>query len=602
MSTPAERPAEHWDVAVVGSGFGGSVAALRLAEKGYRVLVVESGRRFRDDELPKTSWRLPKFLWAPAVGMFGIQRLTLLNDVLVLSGAGVGGGSLVYGNTLYEPLDDFYADKQWSHITDWRDELAPHYMQAKRMLGVVENPVDTPADRVMREVASDLGVADTFHRTNANVGVLFGDRPGQDVDDPFFGGAGPARTTCISCGSCMTGCRVGAKNTLPKNYLHLAEGLGATIRPLTTVTEIAPRDAGGYRVAMRAAGPGAGVPARSEVTADHVILAAGTLGTQMILHTMKDLGVLPNISDRLGELTRTNSESILPVEARDITVDYSVGPAITSSIHPNPQTHVEPVRYGRGSNFMGMLSTLPTEGNRPDQPGGARWKRFVRAAVAEPGSFLRSVSVRRWSQRTTVMLVMQSLDNSLNVSLKRGPFGMRTLSTRQGTGQPNPTWIPEAHDVAKRFAAKTGGGGPRHPDRDVRHPDDRPHPGRCPDRGHPADRRDRPLAARLRSRGHARRRRCGGQRQPGCEPVADDHCAGRAGDVVLAQQGRVGPPPRAGGRLSTGPRGASRRTGRARGRTRRAGVVSEGTARPAGAVLRSTSTGADRRHHPTRNM
>ena len=235
------------------------MAALRLSEKGYRVLVVESGRRFRDDELPKTSWRLPKFLWAPAVGMFGIQRITLLNDVLVLSGAGVGGGSLVYGNTLYEPLDDFYADPQWSHITDWRDELAPHYEQAKRMLGVVENPVDTAADRVMLEVATDMGVADTFHRTN--VGVLFGERPGEDVDDPFFGGAGPARTTCTSCGSCMSGCRVGAKNTLPKNYLHLAEGLGATIRPLTTVTEIAPRDEGGYRVSMRAAGPGAGGPA-----------------------------------------------------------------------------------------------------------------------------------------------------------------------------------------------------------------------------------------------------------------------------------------------------------------------------------------------------
>ncbi len=440
---------EHWDVVVVGSGFGGSVSALRLSEKGYRVLVVESGRRFADHELPKTSWRLPKFLWAPAVGMFGIQRITPLNDVLVMSGAGVGGGSLVYGNTLYEPLDDFYEDPQWAGITKWRDELAPHYDQAKRMLGVVENPVDTAADRVMLQVAEDLGVADTFHRTQ--VGILFGEQPGQDVADPFFGGAGPERTTCTSCGGCMSGCRVGAKNTLPKNYLHLAESLGAQIRPLTTVTAITPEAGGGYRVAMRPAGPGAG-GRRSPVTADHVILAAGTLGTQRLLHRMKADGVLPNLSDRLGQLTRTNSESILTVEARDLEVDYSAGPAITSSIYPTPQTHVEPVRYGRGSNFMGLLSAMLTEGDRPGEAPVPRWRRFAAEVRANPGSFLRSLSVRRWSERTTVLLVMQSLDNSLNVRLKG-----RRLTSTQGSGQPNPTWIPEAHEVAKRFAERTGG-------------------------------------------------------------------------------------------------------------------------------------------------
>ena len=453
--TPSTPAPEHWDVVIVGSGFGGSVAALRLTEKGYRVLVVESGRRFRDDELPKTSWRLSKFLWAPALGMFGIQRLSLLNDVLVFSGAGVGGGSLFYGNTLYEPLDEFYADNQWAHITDWRDELSPHYAQAKRMLGVVENPVETPADRVMLEVATDMGVADSFHRTS--VGVLFGDRPGEDVEDPFFGGAGPKRTTCDSCGSCMTGCRLGAKNTLPKNYLHLAEHRGATIQPLSTVTAITPEEHGGYRVIMRAAGPGAGRPERSLVTADHVVLAAGTLGTQKLLHTLKASGDLPGISDQLGRLTRTNSESILTVEARDLEVDYSYGPAITSSIHPDAQTHVEPVRYGPGSNFMGMLSTLLTEGDRPGQPSIKRSKRFLSALRSDPGSFLRSLSVRRWSQRTTVMLVMQSLDNSLNVTLKRNRFGKKTLASSQGSGEPNPAWIPQAHEVATRFADKTGG-------------------------------------------------------------------------------------------------------------------------------------------------
>jgi cholesterol oxidase len=255
----------------------------------------------------------------------------------------------------------------------------------------------------------------------------------------------------------MTGCRLGAKNTLPKNYLHLAEGLGATIQPLTTVTAITPQEQDGYRVTMRAAGPGAGKPARTVVTADHVVLAAGTLGTQKLMHSMKASGDLPGISDNLGKLTRTNSESILTVEARDLEVDYSYGPAITSSIHPNSQTHVEPVRYGRGSNFMGMLSTLLTEGDRPGEPSVPRTRRFLSALRSNPGSFVRSLSVRKWSQRTTVMLVMQSLDNSLNVSMKRNRFGKQTLVSEQGSGEPNPAWIPEAHDVANRFADKTGG-------------------------------------------------------------------------------------------------------------------------------------------------
>ena len=534
MNSTVEKSAEHWDVVIVGSGFGGSVAALRLSEKGYRVLVVESGRRFTDEELPKTSWRLPKFLWAPAVGMFGIQRITLLNDVLVLSGAGVGGGSLVYGNTLYEPLDDFYEDPQWSHITKWREELAPHYEQAKRMLGVVENPVDTPADQVMLEVARDLGVADTFHRTQ--VGVLFGERPGEDVDDPFFGGAGPARTTCTSCGACMSGCRVGAKNTLPKNYLHLAEGLGAQIRPLTTVTAIEPRPEGGYEVSMRAAGPGAGRPTSSQVSADHVILAAGTLGTQQLLHRLKADGVLPGISDRLGQLTRTNSESILTVEARDLEVDYSVGPAITSSIHPNEHTHVEPVRYGRGSNAMGLLSAVLTEGDRPGEPPVPRWRRFAAAVRENPGSFLRSLSVRRWSERTTVMLVMQSLDNSLNLSLKRGRFG-RAPDVDPGHRGTQPRLDPGGARGDHAVRREDRWRGSRHLERGAEHPDDRAHPRRLPDRRQPRDRGARPLAARVRPSRAARDGRRRGHRQPGCEPVTDHHRPGRARHVVLAEQG-----------------------------------------------------------------
>ena len=299
--------AEECDVAVVGSGFGGSTAALRLTEKGYRVVVLEAGRRFDETTLPKTSWRLRSFLWAPRLGLTGIQRLSLLRDVMILSGAGVGGGSLVYANTLYEPLAPFYADAQWGHITDWRDELAPYYDQARRMLGVVVNPTTTPADEVVRAVADEMGAGETF--VPAPVGVYFG-APGVEADDPYFGGAGPRRTGCTECGECMTGCRHGAKNTLLKNYLHLAEREGAEVRELATVTAIRPRSDGRYDVTTERTGAWAH-RGRRTLVAGQVVLAAGAIGTQKLLHRMRDEGILANLSTRLGELTRTNSETIL---------------------------------------------------------------------------------------------------------------------------------------------------------------------------------------------------------------------------------------------------------------------------------------------------
>src|SRR3954451_7371857 len=277
------------DVVVIGSGFGGSVAALRLVEKGYSVAVLEAGRRFADHELPATSWRVRRFLWAPALGCHGIQRLDLLGSVLVLSGAGVGGGSLVYANTLYRPTATFFDSPQWSGITDWAAELAPHYDQAERMLGVTGYGRTTRADEAMRRVAERMGVADTYRPTP--VGVYFG----QSGVDPYFGGAGPARDGCRHCGACMTGCRYNAKNTLVKNYLYLAERAGAQVYPLTTVVGIRPREQGGYEVATVRTGawPRRG---RQTLTADQVVLAAGTLGTQRLLHAAKDTGALPNLS------------------------------------------------------------------------------------------------------------------------------------------------------------------------------------------------------------------------------------------------------------------------------------------------------------------
>ncbi|GAB2853158.1 GMC family oxidoreductase [Lentzea nigeriaca] len=429
--------AGNFDVVIVGSGFGGSVAALRLTEKGYRVAVLEAGRRFADDEFAKTSWNLRKYLWAPQLRCFGIQRIHLLRNVMVLAGAGVGGGSLVYANTLYRPLKPFYEDRQWAHITDWQDELEPFYDQASRMLGVVTNPTTTPSDVVMQKVAKDMGVEDSYHPTP--VGVFFGE-PGKKAEDPYFGGAGPERTGCTECGSCMSGCRVGAKNTLVKNYLYLAEKLGAQVFPLTTVTRL--RENGGrWTVETRATGG----RARRTFTADQVVLAAGTWGTQQLLHKAR-VTTLPKISAKLGELTRTNSESIIgagrfSVDPRN---DFTKGVAITSSIHPDEITHIEPVRYGKGSNAMGLLQTIATDG----AASTPRWLQFLREAVKHPVRLLRLLSVHRWSERTVILLVMQSLDNSITTFLKRGK-----LTSKQGHGEPNPAFIPAGHE-ANLLAAK----------------------------------------------------------------------------------------------------------------------------------------------------
>jgi cholesterol oxidase len=432
-----------YDVVVVGSGFGGSVAALRLTEKGYRVAVVEAGRRFADDEFARTSWDLRRYLWAPKLGCFGIQRIHLLKDVLVLAGAGVGGGSLVYANTLYRPLKPFYADRQWAHITDWEAELAPYYDQAGRMLGVVTNPTVTPADEVMQKVAADLGVTDTYQPTP--VGVFFGG-PGRRTADPYFGGAGPERTGCTECGSCMTGCRVGAKNTLVKNYLYLAERAGARIIPLTTVTGIRPLEQG-YEVALQKTGK----RFRTMITADQVVLAAGTWGTQNLLHAMRDTGALPRLSARLGELTRTNSEAIIGSGRLKVDPkrDFSRGVAITSSIHPNDTTHIEPVRYGKGSNAMGLLQTVATDGASRTP----RWRQALRFLVTHPVLTAGLLSTYRWSERTVILLVMQSLDNSITTYTTRGRFGRRKYTSRQGHGEPNPAFIPAAHQ-ANELTAK----------------------------------------------------------------------------------------------------------------------------------------------------
>ena len=449
------------DVAIVGSGFGGSVSALRLTEKGYRVTVLEAGKRWTKETLPDTNWDLRRYLWAPKLGLRGFQRLTLLKDVFVLSGAAVGGGSVVYANTLYEPLDAYWRDGLWPAGNDWREEYAPYYDQAKRMLGVAQVPFTTPADRLLKAVAADMGVADTYHPTD--VGVWFG-KPGERVSDPYFGGLGPDRVGCIRCGNCMVGCKHEAKNSLDHNYLHLAEGAGAEVLAERQVVDLVPLPGGGWRVVHER--PGAWLRKdRQTLTAEQVILSGGALGTQRLLFELKERGRVPGLSPALGTMVRTNSEALVGATARRLpsdevdttpgsagTVGYAAGVAITSSIHPDEHTHIEPVRYGKGSNAMALIATLMVDG------GGRlpRPLRFVLSILRHPGRFLRSLSARQWSERTVILLTMQTIDNSLRLVQRRGLFGRR-LTTRPGHGEPNPTWIPAANQAARHAARHMDG-------------------------------------------------------------------------------------------------------------------------------------------------
>ena len=445
----------HYDVVVVGSGFGGSVTALRLSEKGYRVGVLETGRRWTDEDFAGQGSR--DILWAPRIGMFGPMRLSMLGEISLFSAVGVGGGSLIYANTLYEPHDAFFRDPSWGHITDWRTELAPYYDQARRMLGVTTNPRLWAADELMRQVAVDLGVGETFQATD--VGVLFDETaPGREIADPFFGGAGPARNACVHCARCTSGCPFNAKNTLPKNYLHLAEQAGAVVHPLTEVTDVRPRGAGGGAAGGAGGGLGGyvvttrrpglrGRRARESVrtfTADQVVFAAAARGTQTLLHALRDGGSLPLLSARLGELSRSNSEAIVNVLARE-PMGFSQGVAITSSFHPEPHTHVELCRSNEAQDKGAVLNVPLVDG------GPHRLRRFVVEQVRRPGPLLRTRRLKDVSERTLSLLVMQSLDNSLTSYLRRG-----RLRTRVGTGEPNPSWLPVAHDVVRRFAAKIG--------------------------------------------------------------------------------------------------------------------------------------------------
>lgn len=442
-----------FDWIVVGSGFGGSVAALRLAQKGYSVALLEAGPRMRDQDFAKTAWNLRRTFWAPGLGLRGISRVSVFKDIFIASGAGVGGGSLVYANTLYRAKPSFFAHPQWQGMEDWESLLQPHYATAERMLGVKTVPWSSDGQTLLQELGEHFGVGQTFTRTPC--GVFFGEA-GLSVPDPYFGGSGPERTGCTRCGGCTSGCRVGAKNTLVKNYLWFAEEQGVQVLAQTEVSDLRPLDGGegltGY--AVDTVYPGAWLRKRARtLRARGVVIAAGALGTNALLARCKHGGGLPRLSDSLGVLVRTNSESILAVTLPDDTLQPARDVSISASVHLNHDTHIELVSYGAKADALKFFFTLLTgEGSRLTRP-----MLLLGQVVRHPWRFLKSLSPLHWARRTLILLVMQSRDNAITFVPKRRWFGGIGLSTQQDCGKPNPTFIAEGNAAAAWLAQRTGG-------------------------------------------------------------------------------------------------------------------------------------------------
>lgn len=441
--------ADGWDFVIVGSGFGGSVSALRLAEKGYRVLVLEKGRRFAKEDFPKTNWDVKRWLWEPALGLRGIFQMSFFQHITILHGVGVGGGSLVYANTLPLPKDAFFTSGSWAKLADWKKELARHYATAKTMLGAAPNPTLTRGDRVMKEIAADIGRADQFHTTD--VAVFFG-QPDVEVADPYFAGEGPRRTGCNFCGACMTGCRIGAKNTLDRNYLYLAEKRGVEVRPETEVLAVRAKNGGGYVVETKSTSRGA-----ESIDTERVIFAGGVMGTIPLLLRMKrDPRGLPKLSANVGKMVRTNNEALIGIVSPNESEDFSKGVAITSILHTDEHSHIEPVRYGEGSGFFSLLS-LP---HAPGKNVLVRLGGTVRGFLRQPRLWMRAYAAEDFAKQSQILLYMRTLEGTLSLELGRSLYtGMREgLVTALDPGTKAPTaFMAEATDLARRFAEKVGG-------------------------------------------------------------------------------------------------------------------------------------------------
>ncbi len=446
-----------YDYIIIGSGFGGSVSAMRLTEKGYSVLVIERGKRFNDEDFPETNWNLPKFLWLPKLRLHGFFEMTFMNGLLALHGSGVGGGSLTYGNVLMEPSEELFRTS-WQDLADWKTLLAPHYATARKMLGVARNPKLWAADKHLREIAKELGYADSFHATD--VGVFFGEE-GKTVPDPYFDGEGPDRAGCIHCGGCMVGCNHNAKNMLTKNYLYFAEKNGAEVMPETKVVDIKPiadvnSTGARYRIMYQ---PSTslikGKPA--QLHARNVIVSAGALGTMELLFKCRDESQsLRQISQKLGEKVRTNSENIMGLAMREKDINYSEGIAITSIFQADEVTRIEPVKYAEGASFIRAITAPFIEGDHPI------WLNFLKMAgkiLRHPYDFIYEKVLANWARVTTILLIMQTEDNLTHVRQGRNIFTLflKGLVLKPDANYPIPKQIPVGNEVVKNFAKRANG-------------------------------------------------------------------------------------------------------------------------------------------------
>ena len=454
-----------YDYVIIGSGFGGSVSAMRLTEKGYSVLVLEKGKRFNDNDFAKTNWQYWKYLWMPAIRAHGILQISILKGAMVLHGAGVGGGSLGYANVLEVPTDETFATPAWNQPIAWGQILKPHYETAKKMLGAARNPKLWKADEVLKQFADERSMSQTFRATE--VGAYFGE-PNQTVSDPYFDGEGPARAGCRHCGGCMVGCRYNAKNTLPKNYLYFAEKNGAEIISEAEVVDIKPltpsplpegegqRVREGYEIEFQSSTRFLNGH-RQRVQARGVILSAGVMGTIKLLLNLRDVKKsLPHLSPRLGDMVRTNSEALLGSVARKADINYSEGVSISSIYNHDEITRVEPVRYPDGSSLMRFLAAplIDTDVSVP-----IRLLRFLGWALTHPIDFLKALVLPSWAHNVTILLVMQHADNRMRLRMGRSLFTMfrHGMVAEAEPGYEIHAQVKGSHELTREFARRTNG-------------------------------------------------------------------------------------------------------------------------------------------------
>ncbi|MFN8160556.1 MAG: GMC family oxidoreductase [Solirubrobacterales bacterium] len=446
------EPAFDCDVAIVGSGFGGAASALRLAERGYRVTVLEAGRRLAPGDIQAARRSLRAFLWQPGLGLRGYFWERVFRHVGIIGASGVGGGSIVWAAVLLRPGPEFFGDPAWRGLADWEGELTPHYETASRMLGRVVNPHLSEQDDHLRAAATELGAEESFGPVP--LGVFFGEGPRRVSADPFFDGEGPPRTGCRLCGGCLAGCPYGSKNTLDLNYLHLAEARGARILPRHRVSALTPLEGGGYE--LRSEDPLAPRRKRPALRARRVVLAAGVLGTlELLFRCRDDLGSLPRVSGRLGHRVRTNSEAVTGVLAEDRDVDLLDGPSISSDFHPDPLTHVTQNRYRSGGRLLRVQLGPLTDGGRP----GVRALATAAAILSQPAEHLRLLGARRFEERFTALTVMQRADNELRFRWGRSPVRpwRRALRSEAVAGRRAPSYLPVANRVTRAYARSQGG-------------------------------------------------------------------------------------------------------------------------------------------------